>query len=607
MSNIRKATSPDDYEKNDRRYGRWLYLLFLLFVVALISSGIAGYLLGLKASPVAGGQLIDTILLDPEKEIETSTILHLTGHVRYSDGTPATYRTLELHSDPMRTETDFAGNFLFSHVPMGEHSISILNDDGSVAARREIDLNRKQDMEGISIGPQEDGKYLVELAVDIRMLEIAIELDDENYYINPDNITYETMDGTVVTPTGAASVQQGPVVTPHGNVCLPDGTIVLPKKGERTPTAVILPDDTVIYPEAPIAAGDIMIAQDGTVTTPDGTVVAPGGEIHRPDGQIRDPGEGGVIVTDEDVIPIGGANPGAAGTAIPQETEQETRAQAGQNLDPVPEEPAAETLPASTEGLTDTPSGEDLGEDETTAQSTVGESSTASGGGNGGNSGGNSGGGGGGNGDSGGTTTPETTVPETTVPETTAPETTEPETTAPETTEPETTETETVPGTSPEETDQGSLDVAGQVGDTAQYLSWKQVSTIDLFYNRDNPDSPIRPGAKGFYMFRLKNTRREALSVTLTITEGENHLPLKFKLTSMKSNGGNPASAKGGSLEGYHSILELNTAVDAASETDFRLDWEWPPDGNNREDTEAGKKGGDYMLTLTIHAEGQGQ
>ena len=548
MAKTEKRTPPAVCEEDGRRHGRWLYLLFLLFIVALISSGITGYLLGLKASPVAGGQLIDTILLAPENgpESEVSTILHLTGQVIYSDGTPASYRTLELHSDPVRTVTDSTGNFLFHHVPLGEHSISIINEDGSVAARREIVLDRNQTISGIVIQPQDSGVYVVELALDVRMLELAIELDDETYYINPEHITYETMDGTVVTPAGSASVQEGPVVTPAGNICLPDGTIVLPGKDATIPVAVILPDDTVVYPDAPLNAGGIIVTPDGTVTLPDGTKVLPGGEIQRPDGQTTVPGKSGVIVTESEVIPIGQ-------TGRTEETGEMTETS---SQDAAQEKKEEETLPVSgerqentdsTEGNTVPPNG---GSDNS-AQGGNGSQGESTGGGNGGQ---------GGSSDGGNDSTGGGSV------------------------------------------DRGILEVAGQVKDTAQYVSWRQESKIDLFYNRDYPERSIRPGSKGYYLFRLKNTRREALTVTMAIAEGGNHLPLMFTLTPISA--GKPGHSVSGSLEGYQSSLELKTAVDADSETEYMLEWEWPSNGHDKEDTEAGKRGGDYMLTLTIYAEG---
>lgn len=629
MTEKEKKTPPYLREEQDRRCGKWQHLLLLLFILLLLSSGIAGYILGKRTEVFRGGQLIDTILLSPEagekSKEEAGTILHLTGHVMYTDGTPAANRTIELHSDPISTVTDSAGNFLFYNVPLGEHSVSIINQDGSVAARRDILLDRHDAAEGISIGMNDDGSYVVELAMDVRMLEISIELGNETYLINPDAVTYETTDGMVVTPTGRASVQTGPIVTPAGNICLPDGTIVLPGGSVENRPAVILPDDTLVYPDAQLPVGEIMISPDGTVNMPDGTLVKPGGEIMTPDGQIRTPGNGGSIVTEEQVVPIGSSV---------QDTPGESQAgDVGESLDPgspssryeSPEEPQTETLPVSsaqTEAA-GAPSDSDLvtpgaspsaGGTVTPGSSESGDRGENGGSNHGGSSGGNT------NHESNGST--ESTHPTESINPTESTEPTEntrptEDTSSSESTEPtDSTETEESSETTDstessssvettEDPDKGTLDVEGQVKDSSEYISWKQLSEIDLFFNRDNPDSPIMPGSKGYYQFRLKNTRDEKLSIRLTISEKENHLPLYFKLTPLTGNRlSRQRNAVEGSLEGYHSTLELETEIDAGAETDFRLEWSWPQEGHDEEDTKAGIKGGAYLLDLTITAEG---
>ena len=269
-------------EHADRRGRRQLPLLLLLFLLILVTSSLVGYILGKRTEPLPRGQLIDTILLTPEAEKKESTILHLTGRVLYTDGTPAAGRTLELHSEPLQTMTDSGGAFLFDHVTLGVHSLAVISSDGTKEAERKVVLDRKQMSEGISIDMNEEGSYVVELAMDVRMLEISIELGADNYFINQNNITYGTTNGMVVTPSGTASIHDGPVVTPSGNVCLPDGTIVLSGEKEGDPTVVILPDDTVVHPQEKLLAGDTEILPDGTVILPEGTVIEPGGRIGSP-------------------------------------------------------------------------------------------------------------------------------------------------------------------------------------------------------------------------------------------------------------------------------------------------------------------------------------
>ena len=49
--------------------------------------------------------------------------------------------------------------------------------------------------------------------------------------------------------------------------------------------------------------------------------------------------------------------------------------------------------------------------------------------------------------------------------------------------------------------------------------------------------------------------------------------------------------------------ITLETAVNGNGIQKYRLDWQWPLNGNDAEDTAAGNAGGTYMLSLSIHAE----
>lgn len=246
MSQQQGITPPYPEEKeNKKKKLRWLPVLFLL---TFLTSCIAGYILGKNAGSVPTGQIIDTILLSPEKEPEkkTETILHLSGQAVYNNGTPAAGRTMELHSTPIRTVTDENGFFLFPNVEEGEHTVSVLNEDGTVVAQRAISLSREDSIAGADVVLQDSGSYVIQLSVNVRLLEITVELDGEELYINPERLTWASSDGMVTTPAGTASAAERPVVTPCGNVCLSDGTIVFPG-GKEIPVAIILPDDTVLF------------------------------------------------------------------------------------------------------------------------------------------------------------------------------------------------------------------------------------------------------------------------------------------------------------------------------------------------------------------------
>lgn len=438
--------------------------------------------------------------------------MHLTGRVVYSDGAPAANCTLELHSDPATAITDVDGRFLFPNVPFGEHTLLVRGQGGSVAAQRAVKLNQEQAQQGVAISQQDTGDYAITLSVDIRVLEIQVELNEDQLYLLSDHCTYANETGWITTPEGIASIQEGVVVTPSGSIHLPDGAIVIPSADGVA--AVILPDDTVLYPEHPIVSGDSTILPNGTVNLPDGVQIAPDGSVKAPDGTASIPNTGGIVTGNGTVIPIGGKR------------------------DPGATEPPAE--PSASSGA-DTPP---FSRPESSSASSRGDSASSSGssGGGGGHTGGN------------GSSSSEPEGP-------------------------------------------GILTVQGETGATGSYVSWTQVSTLDLFYNRTSgrPDR-IAPGSSGFYRFRLQNTRASALDITLILSEQEVHLPLSITLSPL----GQDIQASGSIVDGS---LVLHTVLPANAQATYQLEWEWPLEGNDSMDTVAGSSGADYTLSLTIHAE----
>lgn len=501
---MESPNSPSLREEEQQKKRRWILLILLIFL-ALITSCVAGFILGRNAGTTPFGQVIDTIMVG-DNDTSVRKAVHLTGKVFYSDGEPASGRVMELHSDPITTTTVSNGAFLFANVPEGRHTIYVLNTDGSIAARRNLQVVRDENVDGVFVDLRSSGEYVIQVAVDVRMLEIMIELDGENIYIDPDHVTYVKRDGIVTTPTGTASIKDGVIVTPAGNVILPDGTIVLPGGSETDPTYLIRKDDVVVVNQ-PYSNNGIRVTGSGVVFLPNGTVIEPGGVITMPGGASYTPGESGVVINEASVTPIG-----------------ESSTDTGKN------NTSGGSVPDTTKSAQ---------ENGGTSSGTAGSSNSTDSSDSTGNS---------------------------------------------------------------VQSDDGELQVAGR-NKNGQYITWGQTKSLDLFFNHTTgKNEKIAPGSKGYYLFRLKNTRKEKLAVTLNIAEadGSPSLPLKFTLRpqGQKSGGSKGTLDKG-------KTLKLDGSLGGSSTVVYRLDWEWPYEsGKDAKDTAAGEQGGSYTLNLSIHAEG---
>lgn len=585
-------TTPLPDPKEDETKRRWLILLLLLFL-ALITSCVAGYLLGKRAGQKPAGQIIDTILLTPD-ETAARTRTHITGRIFYSDGSPAAGRHIELHSDPVSTVTDSDGRFLFPNVSFGDHTITVYNQDGSVDAKQPVTISPDKDEQGVIITRDSNQDYAITVAVDIRILELVIELDDGQITLQPDTKLYADDRGWITTPYGTASTSSGVIVTPGGAVHLPDGTIVIPNSSGNA-AAVILPDDTVIYPNGQITGNGYTIEPDGTVTLSDETCISPDGTITLPSSEVQAPGENGVIINNEAVIPIGGnASPiqerqseddSPSETAgVPEGNSPSANSNTDAGLDAFPYDPTPSLSPADP-----APSG--------------GSEPSAGGGGPKPGSGGHGGSHSGNTEGSTGNTEPGTESTEASTESTEAStESTEASTESTEAST-ESTEVSTESTEASTESGDGELTFWGNVKDSAHYTPWNQGDIIDLFYNRTSGlTEKVAPGSSGFYRFQLKNTLSTELNLTLDISEGEIHLPLRITLTPLKTNGGKITSqAVSGSVT--NGKLTLQDTIGANEFITYQLDWEWPFAGNDTADTAIGENGGIYTLQLLIHAE----
>jgi hypothetical protein len=101
------------------------------------------------------------------------------GWVKYTNGTPFAHGMVELRSEPRTTYTDADGFFTFENVEEGEHVINVLGSQGQVLASAQVRITRNMDIEESILIRLEDGTYVLEVAVDVKVLEIFLEIEQD--------------------------------------------------------------------------------------------------------------------------------------------------------------------------------------------------------------------------------------------------------------------------------------------------------------------------------------------------------------------------------------------------------------------------------------------
>ena len=160
--------------------------IFLVIFYSLTLCATA-FLLG-KSSGFTGysGQLIDTIILSsarkPDGSDQQASFITITGTVAYTNGEPYRNGVLELQSEPRYTTTDDNGVFYFQNVPVGSHTISII-ENGTVLVSRQITLDMKTNSDDITYKEQSSGVYTVEIPVKISTISLALVVKDKGLTI----------------------------------------------------------------------------------------------------------------------------------------------------------------------------------------------------------------------------------------------------------------------------------------------------------------------------------------------------------------------------------------------------------------------------------------
>lgn len=306
---MQNGQAPLQENKRKKRRVLWL-LLILLLLLALFSSVMVGFLIGRNADPYRG-QIVDTIVIGPDQ----NRAVHVAGQVLYTDGTPYADGRVELRSEPRITTTDGRGRFFYEAAQPGTHTLSVLDESGKVLAKCEFAVSRNTGERPLNIQKQADGRYAVELSVNVRFIELAVELDagSEALKLLPEKTAALEDDGALTAGGKKLDVANGAVVLPSGTVVLQDKTVVLPGH-------LLFPDNTVaVIPQNGYAGTNgEKVKEDGTVTLPDGTEITPD-EVKKPDGSVVKPEEAYQIPTGKKPENPDSSSPSEPSTSKPSE------------------------------------------------------------------------------------------------------------------------------------------------------------------------------------------------------------------------------------------------------------------------------------------------
>ena len=594
-----------------RRRRSPLPILLPLVVILMLTSYMAGFHIGRSKDPNLMGKALDTITLIPENKT-TDMKVHIAGRVVNADGTPYANGLVQLHSTPRETRTGDRGQFFFDNVEQGSHTLNLINEDGTVKAACQIQLNQQTAGAPAQIDYSGPGSYNLACSDAVQVVEMQVDLggdgdgETSGLSINQERFYYVTSDGLVGNREGTTRRDGKAAVLPGGTVVTADSTVVLPVG------KAVLPDKSVVEipSEGLTTEGGSVAKADGTVVTAEQTVIRPDGIIELPDGTTV-PVDNGKIIHSEnnlltvDEIKIENTYDGAGGSG------QQTTENAGDQTGQQPSEPADPQNPDGTG--TDGPDGvnsqggnvsqenagapnQSDGNGSIPGQegaalpdgSTATQPTDPNGNGNSGTSGNPSGTPEGGSDNSGGNSG-RPTVPD---------------------------DGDEDDDNEPEDPDDSGGSQGGTAGLKAEDYnsatqSWVQLTAVDLFSNKTaGPEKTIAPGSSGYYLFRLSNNNAFPITYTLKLAEDLEksfHLPIEYRLVWVHGeNDGN-----GVPQDGYTTpeSLALEQVELTTGQTQiYRLEWHWPYEGadgwSDEKDTLVGTSSNRrYLVNLTIQAQ----
>lgn len=171
-----KETNGASQKDENRKKQRWLFIPLLLVFVS-ISSFLAGTRVG-NSTDQRMGEMLDTIILSPEKKQADESRIDFSGQMLYTDGTPCSNQRIELHSDPIQTVTDSEGYFYFQDVEIGEHRLSVMDENNNPISEMSVHIKRDKSIKAGTVGSEEDA-CLLSVSDKVMQIHVKIRVDSE--------------------------------------------------------------------------------------------------------------------------------------------------------------------------------------------------------------------------------------------------------------------------------------------------------------------------------------------------------------------------------------------------------------------------------------------
>lgn len=509
-------------------------LLVFLVITAMVSSVISGILIGRNTNSYRG-QILDTIVIGSD---ETRKV-HVSGQVLYTNGDPYKNGKIELRSEPRVSSTNSKGQFFYESVEPGKHTLSIVDESATILAKCQFEVSQSSKNQAIDIKKQKEGAYSVDLSVDVRFIELAVEIDMDHKVLNliPEKTAVLLDDGTLSVDGKTLNVTEGAVVLPSTTVILTDKTVVITD-------SLILPNNEVTSIPKEGYRNDLgeKVEKNGDVVFIDGSKATSNG-VKKADGSLVQPNEAYQIKYEssktsngENPTDSSELNKDTAKSEQTQNADSDSKKENNSGTTPLKPDKTKPEVPDTN----DQPSVPDTPDNPNTPDTPV--------------------------------TPDKPDIPDD-------------------------------PIIKPEVEDHGILEAKSETTNGwKDWLSVSTIDLFRRRNNTADNGS-IQPGSHGYYMFKLENGRSKDLSISLQLSETDMHLPLSFTLTPLDENGNQLSKlAVSGSLKN-NNVMTLKGRIGAKTSTVYRLDWKWPVAGNDAEDTKAGLSGGSYKLSLRIHAE----